>query len=329
MNEPLIVNENALADFFVPERLLHREEQITELKNRLSPILKNRSVENIFLTGTSGAGKTAIAKHVLRSHFREHSAYINCWKHRTTHEVLTEVLLSLQVPVHGRESTGDLSKVLERLMQKKKIIICLDEVDKLNDFDVLYLLARNGCGLILVSTRCHSLSSLNSRIRSSLALTEIEFPMYSVDELYNIMKDRIECAFRPGALKNELVRMASLAAQGDARTALEIVRKACKKAEVQGLNEISMKELREAIDDTSRFMIMHPLNRLNQHQKVLYEILEKKRKLPSGALYGEYSAVTADPVVDRAYRKYMNKMVNMGLVRTEGKGRWKSYEIVV
>lgn len=327
MNEPLIIDENALADFFIPEKMLHRDEQISALKNRLSPILQNRSVENIFLTGTSGVGKTAIAKHVLKSHFRENSAYINCWKHRTTHEVLTEILLSLQIPVHGRESTGDLSKVLERLVQKKKILVCLDEVDKLNDFDVLYLLARNGCGLILVSTRCHSLSNLNSRIRNSLALTEMEFPPYSGDELFNIMKGRIEIAFRPGALKNELVRMASLAAQGDARTALEIVRKAGKKAEVQGLNQISMNELRDAIDDTNRFMTVHPLNRLNQHQKVLYDILEKKRKLPSGMLYSEYSAVTPDPVVDRAYRKYMNKMVNLGLVKTEGKGRWKSYEI--
>ncbi len=327
MNEPLIVDENVLADFFVPEKVLHREEQINGLKNRLSPVLKNRSVENIFLTGTSGSGKTAIVKHVLKSHFKENSAYINCWKHRTTHEVLTEILLSLQIPVHGREPTGDLAKTFEKLLQKKKIIVCLDEVDKLNDFDVLYLLARNGCGLILVSTRCHSLSSLNARIKNSLALTEIEFPPYGVDELYNIMKDRIKFAFRTGALKNELVRMASLAAQGDARTAIEIVRKAGKKAEVQGLNEISMKELRDAIDDTNRFTAMHPLNRLNQHQKVLYDILEKKRKLPSGMLYSEYSTITPDPVVDRAYRKYMNKMVNLGLVRTEGKGRWKTYEI--
>ncbi len=328
MNEPLIVDENALADFFVPEKVLHREEQINELKNRLSPILKNRSVENIFLTGTSGSGKTAIAKHVLKSHFKDNSAYINCWKHRTTHEVLTEILLSLQIPVHGREPTGDLAKTLEKLVQKKKVIVCLDEVDKLNDFDVLYLLARNGCGLVLVSTRCHSLSNLNYRIKNSLALTEIEFPPYGVDELYDIMKNRIEVAFRTGALKNELVRMASLAAQGDARTALDIVRKAGKKAEVQGLDEVSINEVRDAIDDTSRFMTMHPMNRLNQHQKVIYEILEKKRKLPSGALYSEYSAVTPDPVVDRAYRKYMNKMVNLGLVKTEGKGRWKSYEAI-
>lgn len=159
-------------------------------------------------------------------------------------------------------------------------------------------------------------------------MTEVEFPLYDDEALYNITKDRIEYAFRPGVLKHELVRIASSAAQGDARTALEIIRKAGKKAEFRGLDEISINELRDAISETSKFAAIYPSNRLNSHQKIIYEILEKKRKLPSGLLYDEYRELTQSPVVDRAYRKYMNKMVNLGLVKTDGKGRWKMYEIV-
>jgi orc1/cdc6 family replication initiation protein len=328
MDKPLILNEEAFAEVFIPSRILHRDEQIGELKRRLGPALENRSVENIFLTGTSGTGKTVIARHILENHFREISAYVNCWKHRTTHEVLAEILLSLQVPVHGRESTGQLSKKLERIIQKRKIIVCLDEVDRLNDFDLLYILARNGCGLILISTRCHVLSSLSPRIRNRLGLTEVEFPTYDDEELYNITKNRVELALRTGVLKNELLRLASVAAQGNARTALEIIRKAGKKAEFKGLNEISLDELRDAINETSKFSAMHPLGRLNSHQKVLYEILEKKRKMPSGLLYDVYHAIAQNPVVDRAYRNYMRRMVKLGLVKTEGKGRWKSYEVI-
>jgi Cdc6-like AAA superfamily ATPase len=58
----------------------------------------------------------------------------------------------------------------------------LDEVDQLRDFDVLYTLARNGFGLILAFTHYHALMHLPTRIRSSLALTEIEFPTYKSDE---------------------------------------------------------------------------------------------------------------------------------------------------
>jgi len=58
---PIIINEEALSEVFIPTRLLHREGQIQELERCLKPALKNRSIENIFLKGTSGTGKTTIA----------------------------------------------------------------------------------------------------------------------------------------------------------------------------------------------------------------------------------------------------------------------------
>lgn len=328
MNEYIIINEDALTEAFIPTRLLHREGQIRELERCLKPALKNRSIENIFLMGTSGTGKTTITKWILENYFKEISTYVNCWKYRTTHEVLKEVLLALQVPVHGREPTGELIKSLEKILKKRKVIVCLDEVDRLDDFDLLYLLARSGYGLILISTRCHVLASLTTRIRGSLALTEIEFPPYKTDELYDIIRDRVEYAFRPGSLKNEFIKLASVAAQGDARTGLEIVRKAGKKAEVRYLNEVTMRELEEAMTEANKLMTVYPINKLNEHQKLIYDILEKKRKLSSGLLYNEYCTLIKSPVVDRAYRNYMRRMVSLGLVKPEGKGRWKSYEIV-
>jgi len=32
---------------------------------------------------------------------------------------------------------------------------------------------------------------------------------------------------------------------------------------------------------------------------------------------------------DRAYRKYMKKMNELGLVRITGSGRWRNYEIIM
>ena len=51
--------------------------------------------------------------------------------------------------------------------------------------------------------------------------------------------------------------------------------------------------------------------------------------MASGTLYKEYRNLVSKPVVARAYRNYMKRMVELGLVKVEGKGRWKSYEIVV
>lgn len=58
-------------------------------------------------------------------------------------------------------------------------------------------------------------------------------------------------------------------------------------------------------------------------------MLEKKIKMASGDLYKECSQVVSKPVVSRAYRNYMRKLVDLGLVYAKGKGRWKKLEISV
>lgn len=53
----------------------------------------------------------------------------------------------------------------------------------------------------------------------------------------------------------------------------------------------------------------------------------EKKKIASGELYREYCKLAENPVVDRTYRNHMKRMVELGLVEVEGKGRWKSYEL--
>lgn len=327
--DSIIYNEMPLTEAFIPSRLLHREGQLRELERCLKPILRGSLIENVFLVGPPGTGKTTLVKWVLESYFKEISCYINCWKYRSTHEVLKEVLLSFQIPVHGREPTGELIDKIENLAKKKRLIICLDEVDQLEDFDVLYILSRNRFGLILASTRYHALINLPSRIKSSLALTEIEFPAYKPDELYDILKDRVQFSFKPNSISNELIKIISVMAEGDARVGLEILRRAGKKAEDKGLSKVTIEEVKQAAKEARRLKASFFLSKLNEHQKIIYEILGKKKRMPSGLLYREYCKMVKNPVVDRAYRNYMKKMVDMGLVKVEGFGRWKVYEIVV
>lgn len=42
-----------------------------------------------------------------------------------------------------------------------------------------------------------------------------------------------------------------------------------------------------------------------------------------------YRIKTTNAVVDRAYRKYMRRMVELGLVREQGAGRWKHFEVIL
>jgi orc1/cdc6 family replication initiation protein len=328
-NEQIIYNELPLTEAFIPTRLLHREGQLRELERCLRPALYGRSIENVFLIGPSGTGKTTLAKWVLESYFKEISVYVNCWKYSSTHEVLKEILLGFQIPVHGREPTGDLVKRIENLVKKKKIVVCLDEVDHLENFDILYILSRNNVGLILASTRYHALIDLPSRIKSSLALTEIEFPAYTPEELFDILKDRVMFSFKPGSISDELIKIASIAAEGDARVGLEILRRAGKRAEDKGLKQVTIEEIKQAVKEARKAKLYYIISsKLNDHQRIILEILERKRKMPSGELYREYRASVKNPVVDRTYRNYMRRIIELGLVKVESKGRWRCYEIV-
>jgi hypothetical protein len=55
----------------------------------------------------------------------------------------------------------------------------------------------------------------------------------------------------------------------------------------------------------------------------------KSKGLSNSVLEKLESKLASKPVVDRSYRDYMRGMVNFGLVKMEGKGRWKIYEIIV
>ncbi|RLF00096.1 MAG: hypothetical protein DRJ59_07450 [Thermoprotei archaeon] len=69
-----------------------------------------------------------------QSYFKDISVYVNCWKYRSTHDVLCEILRGLGFVVHGREYASGLITRLENLAKKKRIIVCLDKIDQLKTF---------------------------------------------------------------------------------------------------------------------------------------------------------------------------------------------------
>ena len=162
-----------------------------------------------------------------------------------------------------------------------------------------------------------------------MALTEIEFPAYKPDELFDILKDRVEFSFRPGTISKELIKIAAIAAEGDARVGLEILRRAGRKAESKGLRKVTLEEIKQAVKEAKRLKRSYFLSKLNEHQRAIYRILLKRKRIPSGELYREYCKFVENPVVDRAYRNHMKKMVKLGLVKAGGSGRWKVYEIIM
>jgi len=82
-----------------------------------------------------------------------------------------------------------------------------------------------------------------------------------------------------------------------------------------------MNETKEASREAKRLKKSYLLSKLNEHQRLIYETIEKKMRIASGELYKEYCRLVSNPVVDRAYRNYMRKMVDLGLVNDKGRGQ--------
>jgi len=67
------------------------------------------------------------------------------------------------------------------------------------------------------------------------------------------------------------------------------------------------------------------LEKLNEHEKLLYRLVEDYGEIASGELYRAYRSRVKSPVAERAYRKYMEHLVRFGLVKAKGEERWRRY----
>jgi Cdc6-like AAA superfamily ATPase len=320
------LDENLFDETFIPERLVCREGQIKEIARCLEPVRNGKSARNLFLHGPPGTGKTSVCKWMLKEHFPKKSAYVNCWSKRTTNRIMQSILVQAGVFVHGRESTSDLIRMFEGM--GRKVIVCLDESDQIKDPDLLYALARSSCTVVMISNQ-QSLATYDDRIRSSLLLSEIEFKPYSVEEILAILRERTMYGFIPNVIDDNLLSVVAKACRGDARVALQTLKIAAQEAEARDIRRITIDEILTGVRSSRKYRLSYLLGKLNDQQRLVYQILKEKGSMESGRLFEELSRKSESDVIDRTYRNYMERMEELGLVRAQGTGRWKVYEVAV
>jgi cell division control protein 6 len=328
--QSLFKNKNILTSSFIPEKILHRDDEIKQISQILAPILKDFQTSNIFIYGKCGTGKTMCTKYVLK-HLKEaekninkstiKTVYINCKMKRvadTEYRMLAQLLKEFgdKIPDTGLPTDVLYGRFFDALQKEKNnVILVLDEIDMLcakTGDDFLYNLTRINTELkeshITIIGITNDLSfkeKLDARIRSSLSEQEIIFKPYDALQIKDILLQRIENGFIDGAINEDVIACcAALAAQehGDARKALDLLVVAGEVAERHGDIFITQKHLELAeekidIDRIVETVRMQP----KQSQAVLYAILRQNKKdngekwvdnrLLTGDVFSEYAKI--------------------------------------
>jgi cell division control protein 6 len=329
-------NEEALSSEYLPELLPHREQQIKQLANNLLPAAKGRKPQNTFLFGSPGIGKTATVKYVFRE-FEEYSGiktfYINCWDYKTAHAILAKIAVDLGF-LAMRKGMGK-DEILEKIIEackktRKSLIVCLDEVDQLvfTEEEALYDLLRinqyieNPVGLVFVSNNPYVFMNVDPRIRSSLDIESIEFKPYSLEEMKDILQERIKLAFT--AVEEGVLLLAANAAVnkgGDVRVGLECLLKAGRLAEQENANKVKVEHIKKILPSIKPVKPEILKERVTEDEKIILEIVNEKREIFSGELYGEYCKRIETPVTERRFRDFVNHLAEIGLVKIRERKR--------
>ena len=323
---------------FVPEKLPHRNKEIDELVYAFEPVLKGRKPLNVVLLGGTGTGKTVTAKYVLKEleeySDRAKSLYINCFEFNSRPAVLTAIanFLGQAVPRRGLATDETYSKVLEALKKINFVpLIILDEVDQLLQkqegssllYDLLRVIefGKAHIGIILISNDFAFSSRLEQRVKSSLAQHTITFEQYSPLQLKDILRERVQFAFLPGKLEEEVINVSAAHAAkkgGDARIAIDCLLKAGRVAEQKNSSKVTLQHLKEVLASIGASQAQKALPFLNQNEKAVIEAISKSPEgICSGDLFKKYKTLSKNPLTQRQFRSILSKFEKMKILRAE------------
>src|SRR3989338_783286 len=277
-NESLFKNEEALDSEFVPKLLPYREQQQKHIARCIAPLLQGRQGENLLVHGPPGIGKTAALRWVLRDLEEETEevvqVYINCWRYNTSYKIILELCHELGYRFTQNKNTGELFQVLkERCNKLKGVVFCFDEVDKLEDFDFLYLLCEEiyKKSIILVTNYKSWLTDLDERIKSRLTAELLEFKQYNKAETTGILKERISYAFVDNVWNEQalqsVIDQTDLAK--DIRAGLYLLKEAGREAEKKASRTILPDHANIAITKLKEFHIKKQEDLYDEEQFIL------------------------------------------------------------
>lgn len=293
--ETLFKNEIALDYDFLPKLMPYREYQQKYVVNCIKPLLMERNGKNVFIFGAPGIGKTTAIRFVLRDLEEEtedvETIYINCWQKNTSYKIIVEICNILGYKLTHNKKTDELFEVVKGILNKKAVVFALDEVDKLEDYDFLYMILENiyRKSVVLITNFKEWLESLDERVKSRLVADMLEFKPYNLTETRGILKQRMGYAFIPNSWDDEAIELIvkKTADLEDIRTGLHLMKQAANNAEARSKRKVSIEDAKEAIKKIEEFSIKNSTD-LEAEEQAILNIAKELSGKKIGELYEEY-----------------------------------------
>ena len=288
----VLVDREPFSFDWTPDKLVGRDEELTELASLFTHIENQNSSCRAVITGPVGSGKTVLTRrfgHDLLNHLEGRRkitlAHVNCRNHPTTSQVLQQIAVTLDSrhPERGL-SSGEIIQSIRRnlISHNSHLLLILDEVDLLirrDNSDLIYKLLRidegqdkqGSLSLILVSQDSMLLKLFEPAIISRLGASNIlKMKPYDKNGLIQIARQRAEIACRNGSISEEVLEKIGIMAaeSGDARLAIELLDSSIRRAESAGRGEVLIEDIEQS---SARVAAVEPsqVDKLSKDQKLI------------------------------------------------------------
>jgi len=354
----VFLNEGPLSLEYVPSRLPHREDKLGFLIQLFRFALERPGSmsQRVLITGDVGTGKTVlcqrfgldIAKAAKNRKVNLHYVHVNCRENKGSLFLIMKRALEKLSPEFPKRGFApeELLQVLMDILddQNAHLILALDELESLIQTEgstPIYTLTRiqeerpgapMRLSLVCILREPAYLDKLDPSTIGTLQRNFVRLEKYSANQLEAIISDRVELAFKEGAVPEATVAfLADVAgSSGDARYAIELLWRAGKYADSESSRTVSVEYVRKAIASVYPAMRTDYIAALSIHEKLLLLALSRllierdTAYVSMGEVEREYQAAcdefNEEPRQHTQVWKYARALSSIGVISAQKSG---------
>lgn len=351
-DESLFSNINAFDPDYMPPNYEYRDTQMEAMAMAIRPAISGGQPTNSMILGSCATGKTTAIRKVFElveeTTDKVVCVYINCQLHTTRFGIFSQIYKKIfghLPPETGVPFSRIYSQIMKYLQREQKsLIVALDDVNYLfqskNANKVFYDILRayeeySGVktGIFAILSDLEFRYAFDKNVNSVFIPSEITFKPYTLEEIYNILKDRVDAGFFANVFPDEILEKVAQYTfeNGDLRVGINLLRSIGNIAEAHASKVVNEDHFNKAIDSLVSINLLETLKSLSGIERSLLKIIVDSEKILTAGELSELFKKQED-VSYATFNRTLDKLEFLRLVDTKftGKGvRGNSREIIL